>query len=106
MALFSSSTPKESTPPNRSKREQCWDARDKYYQCLETNKVDNPLEDKFAPVIKKECSSVEKEFEANCASSWVHYFKEKYVVDLKKERFLKEMEAKGGQQLPFPIDRK
>jgi hypothetical protein len=25
---------------------------------------------------------------------------------LKKERFLKEMEAKGGKQLPFPIDRK
>lgn len=105
MGLFSGSqTPK--IAPNRSKREVCWDARDKYLDCLEVNKIDNPLEDKYKDVLKKNCSKQEQEFEANCVKSWVHYFKEKYVVDLKKERFLKEMEEKGGKQLPFPIDRK
>jgi cytochrome c oxidase assembly factor 6 len=105
MGLFSS-TETAKIAPNRSKREKCWDARDKYLDCLEVNKVENPLEDKYQDVLKKNCSAQEVNFQANCAKSWVQYFKEKYVVDLKKERFLKEMEAKGGKQLPFPIDRK
>jgi cytochrome c oxidase assembly factor 6 len=105
MGLFSSSTA-QTAAPNRSKREQCWDARDAYLSCLEKNNVENPLDDKYASVIKKECSKQENEFEGKCVKSWVHYFKEKYVVDNKRERFLKEMEEKGAQKLPFPVDRK
>ncbi|ODV70919.1 Coa6p CYBJADRAFT_169871 [Cyberlindnera jadinii NRRL Y-1542] len=106
MGLFSSSSDTATVAPNRSKRQVCWDARDEYLNCLEKNNVLNPFEDKYSSVIKKECAQQEKEFESKCVKSWVHYFKEKYVVDLKRERFLKDMEAQGGQQLPFPIDKK
>ncbi|KAH3674315.1 hypothetical protein WICMUC_003387 [Wickerhamomyces mucosus] len=104
MGIFSSET-KEQIAPNRSKREVCWNSRDKYLDCLEKNNIDNPLDDKYAKVLKDKCSKESSNFDQNCAKSWVHYFKEKYVVDLKKERFLKEMEAKGGKELPFPIKR-
>lgn len=66
----------------------------------------SPLDDKYAATVKTHCSQQEKDFEGKCAKSWVQYFKEKYVVDLKREKFLEEMEKKGGQKLPFPVERK
>lgn len=108
MSLFGSSTPETTTnvAPNRSKREQCWDSRDKYLDCLEVNKIDNPSETtKYKEQLAK-CKAQSDNFDRDCSKSWVSYFKEKYAVDLKKERFLREMEEKGGKQLPFPIQRK
>ncbi|KAH3681741.1 hypothetical protein WICPIJ_007300 [Wickerhamomyces pijperi] len=109
MGLFSSSSSQQSSTtvaPNRSKREQCWESRDLYLDCLEQNKIDNPNDVKKYQEELKKCQKQSDAFDRDCAKSWVSYFKDKYVVDLKKERFLREMEEKGGKQLPFPIQRK
>ncbi|CCH43761.1 hypothetical protein BN7_3315 [Wickerhamomyces ciferrii] len=103
MGLFGGN--KEYTPPSRNKREQCWDSRDIFFECLDKNNVINALEDKHADTIKKNCSKEEVNYEQNCAKSWVKYFKEKRVVDFKRAAFLKEMEERGGEQLPFPISK-
>lgn len=104
MGLFNSE-PQVTPPPNRGKREQCWDARDRFLTCIEKNGVVNPADDKEQATIKSKCSKEDQLFGDKCAKSWVVYFKEKYVVDAKRERFLKEMEEKGGKQLPFPINK-
>lgn len=103
MGLFSSNT--EQVAPNRSKREHCWDSRDLFFECLDKKNIIDALDDKNQKVIKESCSKENAQYEANCAKSWVKYFKEKRVVDFKRAKFLKEMEEKGGEQLPFPISK-
>lgn len=104
MGLFGEST-KESVAPNRNKREQCWDSRDTFFECLDKANIIDALDEKNQADIKKHCSSQEKKYEENCAKSWVKYFKEKRMVDHKKVLFMKEMEERGGQPLPFPISK-
>jgi len=104
MGLFSSSKP-DYTPPSRNKREQCWDSRDTFFECLDKVDVIDALDDKNKDTIKKNCSKQEQDYENNCAKSWIKYFKEKRVVDFKKAQFMKEMEERGGEQLPFPISK-
>lgn len=104
MGSFGGST-KEAIAPNRNKREQCWDSRDIFFECLDKNNVVDALDDKNQATIKKSCSGQEKQYEDNCAKSWVKYFKEKRIVDHKKAKFMKEMEERGGQELPFPISK-
>lgn len=81
-----------SKPPMRSSRKQCWESRDLFFGCLDKINVINPLDPKHEKDIKTSCSAEESKFEEDCATSWIKYFKEKRVVDFKRERFLKEME--------------
>lgn len=55
--------------PDKNARTACWDARDKYWQCL----------DKYAPnynrnneseKLPKECEQFRKLFETGCPSQW------------------------------------
>lgn len=92
-------TKKEYHPNNRSSRKHCWDARDEFFQCLDKINVVNALDPAVEGKVNKSCSTQEKKFNENCATSWISYFKEKRVVDYKKEQFLKEMEQQNAQKI-------
>lgn len=96
--MFFSKKEEEAEPPSRSKREQCWASRDLYFQCLDKSGIDNPLDPTKEKQAKKDCGSEDKQFQKDCISSWVKYFKEKRPFDLKKERLLKEA-ADNGQEI-------
>jgi Cytochrome oxidase c subunit VIb len=75
---FWSSTPSpklsaDGTPvaPGRSERSRCWEARDGYFRCLDRIEVLDSITDKDKA--EKGCGAEGKEFDANCASSWVSY---------------------------------
>lgn len=55
--------------PDRTSRQQCWDMRDQFFQCLDAHDIlDSVKEDDKA---KKVCGAELKGFERDCASSWV-----------------------------------
>ena len=55
--------------PDRSARAICYEKRDAFFSCLDRNGIlDSVKEDEKA---KKACPAELKEFERNCASSWV-----------------------------------
>lgn len=55
--------------PDRTKRVMCWDSRDEYFQCLNRNNILDALKEHEAA--EKACGKETKNFEQNCASSWV-----------------------------------
>ncbi|KAF2835924.1 hypothetical protein M501DRAFT_997633 [Patellaria atrata CBS 101060] len=86
--------------PDRNKRQECWDARDGFFACLDKAGIIDSIKDKDAAMLK--CGAQLKAFEANCASSWVTYFKKRRVVELEKELALQRLE-KEGADLPADI---
>lgn len=79
MGWFGSSNEKSPSPepsndggyiaPNRSRREQCYEARDSFFRCLDQNGIlDSVKEDEKA---RNSCPKELKEFEKDCAESWV-----------------------------------
>ncbi|KAH3668194.1 hypothetical protein OGAPHI_001948 [Ogataea philodendri] len=99
MGLFSKETVKE--PPNRSKREKCWESRDIYFRCLDRIEVENPFDKTKQDKIKKNCSSEDAQFSKDCVTSWVKYFKEKRPFDIKKERMLKQAAEENAEIIPL-----
>lgn len=101
MGWFSKSDNEGSTSkaPTRSSRKQCWESRDSFFSCLDTINVINALDPKYEKDIKVNCKDQEEKFERDCATSWIKYFKEKRVVDFKREKFLKEMEEQNAQRI-------
>ena len=55
--------------PDRTQRAKCWEARDVYFRCLDKNQIIDSI--KEGGKAAKVCGNESKEFEANCASSWV-----------------------------------
>jgi len=103
MGLFS----KEETtqlPPNKAKRQVCWDARDKFFECLTENKIDNSLDPKEIDKVNSKCGKSKAEFESKCVASWVKYFQEKRFSDMTRQRYIAKLEAEGAQPLPFKLD--
>jgi cytochrome c oxidase assembly factor 6 len=54
---------------DRLSRAKCWDARDRYFQCLDKNDILNPMKDEEKA--KRLCPSEDKKYEENCATAWV-----------------------------------
>lgn len=46
--------------PNKSDREKCWGAKDRYWECLEKNS-ENP----------EPCIAIRKIYESSCPAQWV-----------------------------------
>lgn len=63
---FFSSTPVPVVAPARSSREACWNSRDQYFNCLTSKSVNIPGQE-----AKGECKKERKEYEGECAASWV-----------------------------------
>lgn len=55
--------------PDRTERAMCWEARDGYYACLDKQQIVDPITN--AKQATDACGSQEKDFEKNCAQSWV-----------------------------------
>jgi len=91
-----------SIAPSRSSREQCYIARDLFFDCLdEKGIVDATKEDGAA---RSNCRKQLQEFENACSETWVKYFKEKRVMEHKRslsiERVKKEdAEMAAGSKL-------
>ncbi|VEU20250.1 DEKNAAC101211 [Brettanomyces naardenensis] len=102
--FFSSQESKE--PPNRSKREKCWESRDIFFQCLDRINVVDPLRNDTQKLVKKECGTEDKQFQKDCVASWVKYFKQKRPFDKKKERILNEAKEEGAEVVQLPGYRK
>lgn len=70
--------------PDKAQRQQCWDSRDKYWQCL----------DKYAPEYTpssgqdgpKECAQIRKLYESSCPAQWVKHFDRKRTYEQFKEK--------------------
>lgn len=74
------------------------------FGCLQKHYIDNSLDSKELKKVDRECGKEKKEFEQNCASSWVKYFQEKRYNDLVRERYIAKLESEGAQPLPFKIE--
>jgi cytochrome c oxidase assembly factor 6 len=58
--------------PSRSNRKQCYAARDAFFECLDKNQVLDSINTKSGrEKAQTFCASLDKEFEKNCAHSWV-----------------------------------
>ncbi|KAH8593934.1 cytochrome oxidase c subunit VIb-domain-containing protein [Bisporella sp. PMI_857] len=80
--------------PDRTQRAKCWEHRDVYFDCLEKNGIIDSVKEKDKAA--KECAAESKGFEANCASSWVKYFKQRRVVDYQRNQQLEKLKAEGA----------
>ncbi|KAK0749963.1 cytochrome oxidase c subunit VIb-domain-containing protein [Schizothecium vesticola] len=83
--------------PTRSERQRCWEARDAYFSCLDAHNIVDALKDNKAA--GKACGAQSAQFEQNCATQWVTYFKKWRVQELQKKVRLKELEAQGAVKM-------
>ncbi|WLF78628.1 hypothetical protein PVL30_002368 [Lodderomyces elongisporus] len=103
MGLFSGST-EVTVAPDKAQRVKCWDKRDRFFQCLDEHYIDNSLDKKELAKVNDKCGEIKKEFEEDCAASWVKYFQEKRFNDLVRQRYIAKLESEGAQPLPFKIE--
>jgi cytochrome c oxidase assembly factor 6 len=97
MGLFSSEKAEQPDMVKRSSRKVCWEARDKFFACLDKHNIEDAV--KNSKEATKNCGPEEKEFEKDCIKSWVEYFKQKRANDIEKERQLKILEERGAIKL-------
>ncbi|KAL1973131.1 hypothetical protein VTN31DRAFT_6673 [Thermomyces dupontii] len=83
--------------PDRSSREQCYNARDAFFACLDRHDILDAV--KNDAEARRKCGKEIAEFESACSKTWVKYFKEKRVMEYNRdktiERIKKEQETQG-----------
>ncbi|DAA75057.1 TPA_exp: Uncharacterized protein A8136_2155 [Trichophyton benhamiae CBS 112371] len=97
MGWFSSSTepaPKKaadggSIAPDRTSRQQCWIGRDKFFACLDANNIIDALKEDSAA--RSKCSKEIQEFESACSATWAKYFKEKRVMEHRRDQTIQRI---------------
>ncbi|XP_022112381.1 cytochrome c oxidase assembly factor 6 homolog isoform X3 [Pieris rapae] len=72
--------------PDKHQRKTCWDARDKFWECLDEHNVKDNSEH------PKACAEFRKLFENSCPPKWVSHFDRKrdyniFKVQMQKEGF-------------------
>jgi cytochrome c oxidase assembly factor 6 len=123
MGLFSSSAapaePPKATPPMRSQRAKCWDARDGFFKCLDAHDIVDSIKD--ADKAKASCGTQQASFEKECVASWVptppnclpppklclgltmdnqvEYFKKRRVMEHKREKMLAGLQKEGASKM-------
>ncbi|KAI1468368.1 cytochrome oxidase c subunit VIb-domain-containing protein [Daldinia caldariorum] len=85
--------------PDRTERQQCWDARDAFYKCLDKHDVIDSLNGDGKKIAEKQCAAENKSFEQNCASAWVTYFKRYRVADYQKKKTLERLQKEGADKM-------
>ncbi|EEQ41662.1 hypothetical protein CLUG_05790 [Clavispora lusitaniae ATCC 42720] len=103
---FFSKEEKVVDPPNKNKRKICWDARDDFFECLTANNIDNSLDPKEKANVESNCGKQRVKFQQSCVASWYKYFQEKRYNDIRRQKYISQLEAEGAQPLPFKLDRK
>ncbi|KAI9843579.1 MAG: hypothetical protein M1837_006256 [Sclerophora amabilis] len=107
MGLFSSSPLSPPSPrvsadgkpeaPDRSQRAHCWEARDGFFKCLDRNNIIDSIKEK--EVADERCRGEGQQFEKNCASSWVEYFKKRRVMEHNRNETLAKLKAEGAKNV-------
>lgn len=90
-------------PPNKAKRLECWDARDRFFECLTKHNIDNSLDAKEQANVQANCGELRAEFKAKCVASWFKYFQEKRYNDGLRQKYTEKLKAEGAQELPFKL---
>lgn len=58
--------------PSRTNRKMCYEARDSFFECLDKNNILDSINTKSGRAKAETfCSQLDKDFEKNCAHSWV-----------------------------------
>ncbi|XP_072946608.1 cytochrome c oxidase assembly factor 6 homolog isoform X2 [Epargyreus clarus] len=70
--------------PDKAQRKTCWDARDRYWECLDDENI------KDSSLIPKVCAELRRAFEKSCPSKWVTHFDRKRDFMVFKEKMQKE----------------
>ncbi|KAL0828811.1 hypothetical protein ABMA28_003724 [Loxostege sticticalis] len=70
--------------PNKAQRKMCWDARDRYWECLDNENI------KDSALKPKVCSELRRIFENSCPTQWVSHFDRKRDYNVFKEKMQKE----------------
>lgn len=65
----------------KQKRNECYKARDAYYECLDLNESKQP---------NGSCQRLLQEFEKNCGTKWTEHFIRKRSYEKFKEKVYKE----------------
>ncbi|KAG8734168.1 hypothetical protein FRC11_010386 [Ceratobasidium sp. 423] len=76
--------------PTREERKRCWEARDVYFGCLDTNKVVQPGKEGGA------CSKENKKYEQLCPAAWVEYFNKQRVLAERQRATLEAAERQNA----------
>jgi len=79
--------------PDRSERKRCWEARDKYFACLDRHDVIDPVTGEGKAVADKNCAAEDAVFGQDCATAWVCLF---FVLSLFLFVFLGGTSRKRG----------
>lgn len=74
--------------PSRSQRQACWDARDAFFQCLESKDI----LDADGDVANKQCGKFKQPYHGNCAQSWVDYFNKRRILEKRQKLTLEKMD--------------
>lgn len=73
--------------PDKAQRKLCWDSRDRYWECLDS---ENIKETKDALARPKACAELRRMFEKSCPTQWVSHFDRKRDYNVFKEKMQKE----------------
>ncbi|KAL8931434.1 MAG: hypothetical protein Q9211_006965 [Gyalolechia sp. 1 TL-2023] len=108
---FFSSSPSPSSPsspqptsdgayiaPDRSARDRCYEARDAFFACLDRANIVDSL--KEADKAEEACGKLERGMRKDCAASWVQYFKQRRVMEWKKQKTYEKLAAEGAEGMP------
>src|ERR1700749_3077429 len=58
-----------SQAPDRASRVKCWEARDRFFECLDKNNIIDSIEEDAKA--RKQCAPELQDFEQQCIASWV-----------------------------------
>lgn len=86
----------------QEERQQCWRARDVFFDCLDQHKILDPRYDKKAT--RKACPQEIQDFENMCIPAWTDYFAQKRVANVAKELRIRKLEAEGYQAIDRPLN--
>ncbi|XP_037274445.2 cytochrome c oxidase assembly factor 6 homolog [Rhipicephalus microplus] len=76
--------------PNKEQRQKCWDSRDRYWECLDSNADD-----------AKRCAEMKSLYETLCPSQWVKHFDRKREYLKFKDKIEKDGRAAGRPTIVF-----
>ncbi|ETN42419.1 uncharacterized protein HMPREF1541_01574 [Cyphellophora europaea CBS 101466] len=76
--------------PDRNKREICYESRDLFFECLDRNNILDAIKDDEQA--RKVCSQEVMAYERDCARSWIKYFKEKRVMEWKRDQTIAKIQ--------------
>jgi cytochrome c oxidase assembly factor 6 len=75
--------------PDRSSREQCYHARDVFFECLDRGDILDAI--KHDGEARRKCAREVVEFETACSKAWAKYFKERRVMEYNRDKTIERI---------------